>query len=561
MNKKLIIKSMAIAITAIMLLTFMAACSKKTTEPTGSTGASTAPGETTAGTKTPDEVTLEFYMPSPVANVNDIDAVLEQFYKETKATLNTKIHFNFTTFDDIGQKVSLKLAAGEQVDGVFTAPWTNPSIAQMISKKQIANLDSYFNNDKYPGLKKAFTPEYLKNNSFIDATNEAHIYGIPFTHGFDAGGAIYYRLDLAEKYGVGEVKTYADLTKYYDAILANEKGTIPLTWNGSQDLLSDTLQKIDQPITTTHNYDTEVVVGSGVAIKADGTAYVSKTANRWSDPEYLKLLPAPLNAIDPLVGFKMAREFYTKGYIEKDILAQKDPDGQFMSGKAASVFRTLDVYSAQSQQLEAAIPGAKLGYFIVDPGYRSGTAKAVGSDFKAWNFTAIPTNSKNIERTMQFYDWLFTNLKNHDLFEFGIEGKHWTAEGDTKYSIPTTADAKNNYNFPGFVLSWNPTMVRYDSKTPDDIVKVLNNLGDTNFFYKKPTAGFSFVAESLKSETAKINDLRGLLRSIGDGVIEDIPGTLAKIQKQYDKAGFQKIQTELEKQYNDYLKKNPYEGQ
>jgi putative aldouronate transport system substrate-binding protein len=127
----------------------MAACSKKATEPAASTavtteataGATAAPEASTAGAKAPDEVTLEFYMPSPVANVNDMDAVLEQFYKETKDTLNTKIHFNFTTFDDIGQKVSLKLAAGEQVDGVFTAPWTNPSIMQMIAKKQIANLD------------------------------------------------------------------------------------------------------------------------------------------------------------------------------------------------------------------------------------------------------------------------------------------------------------------------------------------------------------------------------------------------------------------------------------
>jgi putative aldouronate transport system substrate-binding protein len=44
-------------------------------------------------------------------------------------------------------------------------------------------------------------------------------------------------------------------------------------------------------------------------------------------------------------------------------------------------------------------------------------------------------------------------------------------------------------------------MVRYDCKTPDEIVKVLNNLGDTNFFYKRPIAGFSFVGESLRIHT------------------------------------------------------------
>jgi putative aldouronate transport system substrate-binding protein len=415
---------------------------------------------------------------------------------------------------------------------------------------------------KYPGLKKAFTPEYLKNNSFIDAKGESHVYGIPFTHGFDAGGVIYYRKDLAEKYGITEIKTVEDLTKYYDAILANDKGLTPFTFNGSQDLVSDLLLTMVQPITDKHNYELNVQgTNTSIAIKPDGTVYVAKTVNPWNDPEFTALLPDSLKSIDPMTGYKMARDWYVKGYLEKDILAQKDPDGQFMSGKAASVFRTLDIFSSYKQQLETAIPGAKLGYFIVNPGYRSGTAKAVGSDFKAWNFAALPANSKNIERTMQFFDWLFTNQKNHDLFELGIEGKHWTAEGDTKYAIPAGADAASNYNFPGFTLSWNPTMVRYDAATPDEVVTTLNNLGDTNFFFKKPTAGFNFVTDKVKNETAKLNDVKSLLRSIGDGVSGDIEGTLTKVQKDFEKAGYVKVQAELEKQFNEFLKTNPYEGQ
>ncbi|QJD87467.1 extracellular solute-binding protein [Cohnella herbarum] len=569
------IQSMVMGTALIVLLSVLAACSKN--ENAGSPSASTPAAsvhasETTEPTEStepsesvkapPEEVTLEFFMPSGTADVNDLQAVLDQFYAETKDTLNTKLKFNFTTFDNIGQQVSLKIAGGEQVDSAFTAQWTAPNINQMIAKDQLANLDSYFNNDKYPGLKKAFTPEYLKNNSFIDAKGESHIYGIPFTHGFDGGGVIYYRKDLAEKYGVTEIKSVADLTKYYDAILANEKGVIPLTWNGNQDLLSDTLLTMVQPITEKHNYETNVAgTNSSIAIKPDGTVYVAKTVNPWSDPEFIALIPDSLKSMDPLTGYKLAREWYTKGYLEKDILAQKDPDGQFMSGKAASVVRTLDIYASEKQQLEKAIPGAKLGYFIINPGYLNGTPKAVGSDFKAWNFAAIPSNSKNIERTMQFFDWLFTNQSNHDLFEFGIEGKHWTAEGDTKYSIPAGVDAASNYNFPGFTLSWNPTMVRYDATTPDDVVTTLNNLGDTNFFFKKLSAGFNFVTDNVKNETAKLNDVKSLLRTIGDGVSDDIEGTLAKVQKDFDKAGYAKVREELEKQFNEFLKTNPYEGQ
>ncbi|QTH44416.1 extracellular solute-binding protein [Cohnella sp. LGH] len=569
-------KSTALAIALLLLLSVMAACSKNEKESGGSPSASTPaspsaseatkpsessePGESAKAP--PEEVTLEFYMPSGTADVNDLQAVLDRFYADTKDTLNTKLKFNFTTFDNIGQQVSLKIAGGEQVDSAFVAQWTAPNINQMIAKNQLANLDSYFNNDQYPGLKKAFTPEYLKNNSFIDANGESHIYGIPFTHGFDGGGVIYYRQDLAEKHGISEIKSVEDLTKYYDAIVTNEKGMVPLSWNGSQDLISDVLWTMVTPLTTKHNFETYVAgTNSSIAIKPDGSLYVAKTVNPWSDPEFMALLPDELKSVDPLAGFKMAREWYKKGYLEKDILAQKDPDGQFMSGKAASVVRTLDIYPSQKQQLETAIPGAKLGYFIINPGYLTGTPKAVGSDFKAWNFAAIPSNSKNIERTMQFFDWLFSDLNNHDLFEFGIEGKHWTAEGDSKYSIPAGVDAAANYNFPGFTLTWNPTMVRYDGNTPDDVVTTLNNLGDTNFFFKKLSAGFNFVTDNVKNETAKLNDVKSLLRTIGDGVTDDIEGTLAKVQKEFDKAGYEKVRQELEKQFSEFLKTNPYEGQ
>ncbi|MBP3962827.1 DUF3502 domain-containing protein [Paenibacillus lignilyticus] len=576
MRKKLH-KNAALLVAATLSLSALAGCSGNNSEDNANKAANTTnkaaetntaatndtsnAAETTESTA-PEEVTLEFYMPSPTANVNDLEAVLDKFYEETKDTLNTKIHFNFTTFDDIGQKVSLKLAAGEQVDSVFTAQWTNPNISAMISKDQLVNLDSYFNNDKYPGLKKAFTPEYLKNNSFADKTGSSHVYGIPFTHAFSGGATIYYRKDMAEKYGIGEIKSLADLEKFYDAVLANDKGIVPFTFNGSTDYVSDLLLTMTQPLTSKHNYMVNMGGTSvSVAIKPDGTAYAAKTIDGYSDPEFLKLLPEPMNTMDPLKGFKMVREWYKKGYLEKDILAQKDPDGQFMSGKAASVFRTLDIYSSESQQLETSIPGAKIGAYVITPGLMDGTAKAVGSDFKAWNFAAIPANSKNVDRTIAFFDWLFANQENHDLFEFGIAGKHWQAEGTTKYSYPATVDAATNYNFPGFTLTWNPTMVRYDSKTPDNIVTMLNNMGDTNFFYKMPNAGFSFVPDSVKTEVAKVSEVRTQLYTIGHGVVDDAAGNLTKIQKALDKAGYQKVVAEVEKQFNEFLKTNPYEGQ
>lgn len=563
---KKVIKSTALVLALCTTVSLFAACGKTEQATDTSTAASTAAGTastaSTAGSKL-DPVTLEFYLPSGTANVNDLDAVLQEFYKQTKDTLNTTLHFNFTTFDDIGQKVSLKLAAGEQIDSAFSAQWTKPSLDQMVSKGQLVALDKYFADDNYPGLKKSFDQEYLKNNSFKDAKGETHVYGMPFSHSFSAGGAIYYRQDLAQKYGMSEIKSFDDLTKYYDAILKNEKGMIPFSFLGTTDSLADMFRDNQiLPLAKKHNYQFLSAPNDyGVAIKDDGTAYVANTVNPFADPEFMKLMPAEIKSLDPYAAYNTARDWYKKGYLEKDVLSQKDAEAQFKAGKAASYTRGLDTYTSIQTALEKGLPGAKLGTFILHDGVRNGTAKVLDTDFKAWNFACIPVTSKYADRTMAFFNWMFADQKNHDLFELGIEGKHWIADGTTKYSFPADMTADKNYNFTSATLTWNPKMIRYDSATPNFVVEAMNRLSDTNFYYKRPLTGFNFVTDSLKSEVAKMNDLNSLKLAASNGVVDNIPAALADIQKKKDKAGFQNIREELTKQANAFLKENPYGGQ
>jgi len=541
--KKSFIKQLSIVVATATMVTSLSACGNKT-ETKNNNSKSGLP-----------LITLEFLGPSNTSTINNWDSVMAKFYEQTKDTLNLKINYTFTTFDNIGQKISLKFAAGDPLDCTFSAPWTNPNISQMVSKGQIANLDKYFTDSKYSGLKKAFNQDYLKNNSFADSTGEYHIYGVPFSHGFTAAGAVYYRKDLADKYGIGDIKSYDDLLKYNDAIKANEKGMIPMSWLGSSDGISGAIQHFIDPVATKHN--TATIAGVGLIIKDDGSVYASTNAiSPALDPEFQKLQEAPLNTLDPLREYKTARDWYTKGYVEKDILSQKDAEAQFASGKAASFIRSIDTFSEIDGRLANGVPGAKLGYWCQDE-----APKSIGTDFRAWNFGVLPVTSKNQDRTMSFFNWLYTDKKNHDLFELGVEGKDWEAVGTDKYKVPTGVDAKSVYNFPGFIMTWNPTMQKYDSKNPDAIVKKMNNYGNTNFYYKTIEAGFTFVPDAVKNEMAKMGDLLSLTRAVQNGVIADIPGKLVDIQKQYDQAGFSKVRAEVLKQYSAWLKVNPYKGE
>src|SRR5690606_33753293 len=127
----------------------------------------------------------------------------------------------------------------------------------------------------------------------------------------------------------------------------------------------------------------------------------------------------------------------------------------FMSGKAASYYGTISSYAADKKLLQETIADTDLEFFVLKERIRNMEPKAIPTSYKANNSVAIPASSKNIDRTMKFFDWLFQSRENHDLFELGIEGTHWEAVGEDQYKL---LEASNNYMFPGYEFTWNPTM-------------------------------------------------------------------------------------------------------
>ncbi len=87
----------------------------------------------------------------------DIQLVFDEFEKRTKDTLNTKLNIQWNPISDHKQKLKLTMAAGEEMDFVFEADFI--SLKELVPQGAYAQLDKYFNNDAYPGLKKAFPPD------------------------------------------------------------------------------------------------------------------------------------------------------------------------------------------------------------------------------------------------------------------------------------------------------------------------------------------------------------------------------------------------------------------
>lgn len=491
-NKKM--RTLSLLIAMCMLLAMLAACSKGSSS--ASPSASAAPGTTK-----PDPVTLNIMLWGD--KPKQFDDVVAEFEKRTKDTLNIKLNVTFTPQADYVNKLKLKLSAGEQVDIAFDAPWMNMNA--FIAQDNYTNLDGYFNNDKYPGLKKAFSETYLSNNRFTGVDGKLHAYGVPLGQYMGDLSTIYYRKDLVTKYGMGDITTYDQLLAFFDKVKANDPTLIPFVIKndgnyGAQALID--LNK-EQPAKYTKGL-WKVALGPNV----DGTALIenkkvtamSITGDKVSN---MSSFPAPFNQPD-YSTYTTIRDWHDKGYIEKEPIVRKDAGGTFYAGRAAAMMEGLSNLDSVKTQLTAGVPNAELGYFLTSKTARDRVQPDPNQvvDFRVWNFLAIPKTSVNADRAMAFINWLFESQDNHDLFELGIEGKNWEKVGTDKYKIPDGVDPSTNYVFPGYMLTWNPTYIRLSSSVPDNLVDAFRYEADEKTYVKSALAGFAFNQDPVKNELA-----------------------------------------------------------
>ncbi|QGQ98311.1 hypothetical protein EHS13_27210 [Paenibacillus psychroresistens] len=558
-------KMISVLIITCFMSTLLIACTKSKDESvvTSTPGASAEGSTTSAAPASPAASKLE-----PVTlNVmlwgdkpKQFDEVVAEFEKQTKDTLNTHLNVVWTPMADYVNKLKLKLAAGEQVDLAFDAPWMNMN--QFIQQDNYYNLDEYFFNDKYPGLKKAFSDSFINNNKMMGIDQKLHTFGVPLGQYLGDLGILYYRKDLANKYGISDFKSEKDVEAYYDLVLKNEPNMIPFVERSDGNYNSDPVIQGDSSImlakADVNLWDVPIApsIIATALIKDNKVLSASITGGKTAD---LQGFPAPFNQqnYDPLVAI---RAWHDKGYTEKEPITRKDGAGTFAAGKAASMIEGISNYAKILGDLKAGVPTADLGMFVYQKGQREMTQPNAVTDFRAFNFLTIPKSSKNLERSMLFIDWLNQSQANHDFFELGIPGKNWEAVGEDKFKYPDGIDQGQNYNIPAYELTWNPTYIRLPNAIPDEYIKYYRYLADDKSYMKSATAGFAFNGDIVKNALANPD----LGKVVSDsvlyklGMIPNPAVEMAKLQAKWEKntalqADLQKIKEEFVKQLQAFL--------
>ncbi|WP_256760492.1 extracellular solute-binding protein [Cohnella sp. WQ 127256] len=535
-----VMRSTALVLFMVMLMSMLAACAQKN-DKSNATHAN-APTESAqseapeASKPAPDPVELNFMLwgDKPAG----MDDVLAEFEKRTKDTLNMKINISWTPMADFFNKVKLKLTAGEEVDAVFDAPWA--TMINNINQDLYLELDKYFLNDEYPGLKQAFGQEYVNNNKF----NEK-LYGIPFTQGYKEINGFFIRKDLREKYGMGQISSLSELEQYFDHVLKNESGMIPLADDGNALRWNYGL-----------NDENDYFLAKSNKFMIGLTGSIQAQCEMSGDLKECVTMELPGDRQEQLEGIpydtvEISTRWKGTGYFEKDLLTQQNAASMFSAGKSGALAHGISQFATLKDQLAKAVPGAQLEFFSSGDSQRALQPRAMKTDFKAFNFISIPVTSKKADSVMKFFDWLFSDKANHDLFERGIEGVDWIAEGDALFKYPESGP---RYVFPGYQMTWNPNSIRNLAGMDEQVYQLLDYSMNVDSYYQTPLAGFTFDTEPVKSEIAKVAPVMDQIGQIyASGAFQDTFKKAHDLNQKARKLGLDKIREEATKQINAYL--------
>ncbi|SFS57803.1 extracellular solute-binding protein [Paenibacillus sp. BC26] len=508
--------TMLVMVTILILIaTSLSGCggNNEANAPAASNGAEAKNANAPAEDKGSAE-TVEVKGLFPGDTPQDFDTVLSAVNEKlAKDNVGVKLNIQFIPWSDYGDLVSVKASAGEDFDMFLDAPWLHMN--QMITSGSIIPLDDYINSEKTPNLVKAIPQQMWDANKF-----ESKIFGIPLGIAQGKINGFVIRKDLREKYGLGPIQSLKDMEAFLYKVKENEKDITPFGMNAMDASL------------LWENYFSETSWEALNKYMPIGVSFFVGTSE------------GKITALTDVPEYKSFTEkmtkFYKDGIFSNNIAQEENAPSLFNLGKFAAIKYVADGEEGKKYLDALKLPGAQLE---IVPAYNLGTPKPY-SDFKQWNFLVVNKNSKHPEKVLALSDWLSVK-ENHDLLELGIEGKHWKAVGDDQYE---TVEG-SGYSFPGYVLTWRPTLVRTSVTMMPDDKKWFDYARDANNFTASPYDGFVANTDSIKTELAKATPIEtDILKPLGLGVLDSSKGFASAVDAAKE-AGGQVIVDELNKQY------------
>jgi len=520
-------KSTVMALTAMLAMSVvLAACSggNKTNNGGSSPSASTAspsssPSGTNSSTPAPSalpETTLTLYIPGTAPK--DETQIEDKVNEYLKDKINAKIDLRIIDWGNYDNTVRLNISSREVMDIIFTASW-NGHVANVANGGFLALNDPSgpygdLLKDYGQGIVDALPPIVLANSQ-IKGKN----YGMPTYKEMAEEGGIIYRTDVAEELGLtaqlDAVKTIADLEPILQTVKDKKPDWTPLFLRKGENFNAHYFGKYD------YFGDSEV---EGMLFK-DGTD--TKVVMSVESDKYKEIAT-------------LTHNLFKKNLVNADApTSELSPTDALKTGKVFMTVSPLKPGKAAEMETSSGLTG-KLKQVTM-------TSKTISSGETTGAMLGISTTSKDPARAMMFISLLYTDSYLNNLLNFGIEGTHFTKNGD----IISRTDKTGDYLAGAAAWMLGSQFLNYvwDNEAADkwEQFKAFNDGAKA-----APALGFLFDSEPVKTQVAVIKNVyKEFAPAIETGAVD--PAQIDEYVKRLKDNGIDAVITEKQKQLDEYL--------
>ncbi len=465
-----------------------------------------------------DPYTVKMYLIGDTPNDwDEVQAKVNDYLKP----FNTSVETTFMSWSDYQTMYSLTLAGGSDVDLIFTAPWCY--MYTEAAKGSFYTLDQDFIHTNMPLTEKYQAPE-----SWDEVTIGGKIVAVPSNVSESNGKLVAIRQDLADKYGIGELKSWDDYMNFAQTIAEKETPSSGIyaeaasadnaeLWNvyRQQFNLYDALSNGN----IVYNFD----VSKGLPQPDDLTFQWTSDTFRAFAKDMKKLADAGAWSRSAL----------------NETVTDDDAFGNLQGASIAwntSVF----TYMKQAEQTE----GVKCAAYYITPG------EAVPGEAYSNNDMAVTAASANPQRTAMFLDLIKNDTYLNRLLLLGEEGKHYSIDDQGNY---TELDDASNYAAFSISASWAIKNGNLTEAGADPRKTAMIDY-EKERVVANPCVAFVFDDSTVRSYMDAVDSIvKDYYPSLELGLVDDVDASIDELQQKCEDAGLNTITDEVKKQYSAWL--------
>ena len=430
----------------------------------------------------------------------------------TSTQLNITVDFIRMDWGDYGQKLQLMLAGGDELD---ILPVYYSSANSYVNSGYLENLTDLLES-RGNGIIEALGNEiaYAGNASGIT-------YGIPTAKECNAGGGVFMRADLVQKYhiDIDAIHSFTDLTTVYETVSAGESGMYMITGTN----LNSQVRNYDSLMD-----DFGVLLDGGQSLEVVNLYETALFEQR----------------------VMLFHEWYEKGYYYKDAATTTETAKELMSaGNLFSYFTGIKPGILTQEQSDVGYDLVPV-YITDNEGETNEYAYSHNVNFINWGIAA---NSENPERAMDFLNFAYTSGDFHNLFNWGIEGQDYVriegTENLIKFPEGVTSDTTGYRRNMGWLL-FNQFIGYAWEGNDDDVWEQYEE--NNNRATKSKAFGFMYDSTSVVDEISALTNVTNqYLNALVTGSV-DPETVLPEFNKALYDAGLQKVMETKQEQLDTW---------